>query len=50
MWTFRVWNTAQGWLLIRTEPSGYELVWEVLGSKKEAHDRRRFWTHTELSR
>lgn len=36
-----------GYLLIRTEPSGYELVWEVGLTKVEATKRRQFWTHAE---
>ncbi len=45
---YRVMKTEfWGHLLIRTEPSGYELVWEVGLSKADATRRRRFWQSME---
>lgn len=45
--TFRIMDAQNSVLVIRTEPSGYERVWEVCGSRKEATLRRTYHQHLE---
>lgn len=43
-YTYRVLETGMGFAVVRTEvSSGYELVWEIVGSQKKAARRAALW-------